>query len=425
MGEYQKVVGQVQQIVRNQNQWRKKECINLIASENVTSPLVDAAYQSDFSHRYAEGEPGKRFYNGIKYADEIETICNNLAKELFHAKMANCQLISGTVSNMAMVRMFTQPTSTVISNSASGGGHISHNKMGAVGLMGNNQISFPITEDGYHLDVDASKKLIERTGKDIRNRFSLAIFGCSMFLFPQPVKELAPVIKAQGATVVYDAAHVLGLVAGKKFQQPLAEGADMMVSSTHKTFFGPQGGIMLANMDEDQWKRYRPYVFPGVLSNYHVHRFPALAIAFAEMLEFGEAYATQVTKNAKSFAAALAKEGFKVQAEEFGYTESHQTVVDMTPQGGGKQAANVLEESNIILNFNLLPFDAGNKVANPSGVRIGVQEMTRWGMKEGDFDELAVIFRKVLMENKNCKDDVIALRNRFKAVQYTFDLPVA
>ncbi|MFA5246712.1 MAG: serine hydroxymethyltransferase [Candidatus Micrarchaeia archaeon] len=425
MGEYQKVVGQVQQIVRNQNQWRKKECINLIASENVTSPLVDAAYQSDFSHRYAEGEPGKRFYNGIKYADEIETICNNLAKELFHAKMANCQLISGTVSNMAMVRMFTQPTSTVMSNSASGGGHISHNKMGAVGLMGNNQISFPITEDGYHLDVDASKKLIERTGKDIRNRFSLAIFGCSMFLFPQPVKELAPVIKAQGATVVYDAAHVLGLVAGKKFQQPLAEGADMMVSSTHKTFFGPQGGIMLANMDEDQWKRYRPYVFPGVLSNYHVHRFPALAIAFAEMLEFGEAYATQVTKNAKSFAAALAKEGFKVQAEEFGYTESHQTVVDMTPQGGGKQAANALEESNIILNFNLLPFDAGNKVANPSGVRIGVQEMTRWGMKEGDFDELAVIFRKVLMENKNCKDDVVALRNRFKAVQYTFDLPVA
>jgi len=425
MGSNQDVVGQVQKIVRNQNQWRKKECINLIASENVTSPLVDAVYQSDFSHRYAEGEPGKRFYNGVKYVDEIEPICNDLAKKLFGAKMANCQTVSATVANMAMVRMFTQPTSTVMSNSASGGGHISHNKMGAVGLSGCNQVSFPTTEDGYHIDVDAAKKTIEKTGKDLRNRFSLAIFGCSMFLFPQPVKELAPVIKDQGATVAYDAAHVLGLVAGKKFQQPLAEGADIMVSSTHKTFFGPQGGLMLANMEEDQWKRYRPYVFPGVLSNYHLHRFPALAIAFAEMLEFGEAYATQVTKNAKSFAAALAKEGFAVQAEQFGYTQSHQVMVDMTPQGGGKQAANKLEESNIILNFNLLPFDAGSKVANPSGVRIGVQEMTRWGMKEGDFDELAVLFRKALIEDKNCKDEVLALRGKFQKVQYTFDLPVA
>ncbi len=265
MGGYDDTVRQVQSIVKNQDQWRKRECVNMIASENVTSPLVDAAYHSDFSHRYAEGEPYKRFYNGVKYVDEVEVICNDLAKKLFGAKLANCQLVSGTVANMAVIRMFTQPTSTVVSNSPQGGGHITHNRMGAVGLFGCNQVPFPTTEDGYHIDADAAARLIEKTGKDLRNRFSLAIFGCSMFLFPQPVKELAPAIHGQGAKVVYDAAHVLGLVAGKKFQQPLAEGTDVMVSSTHKTFFGPQGGIILANMDEDEWKRYRPFVFPGVL----------------------------------------------------------------------------------------------------------------------------------------------------------------
>ena len=420
MGEYEAVVGKANGIVQKQNQWRKKECINLIASENVTSPLVDAAYQSDFSHRYAEGEPGKRFYNGTKYADEAETLCNELGKKLFDANWVNCQVISGTVANMAVIRMFTTPTGTVISNSAQGGGHISHNKMGAVGLFGNNPVSFPTTPDGYHIDVDAASKLIERTGRDVRNRFSLAIFGCSMYLFPQPVKELAPVIKAQGAKVAYDAAHVLGLVAGKRFQQPLKEGADFMLSSTHKTFFGPQGGMILSDWEEEKIKPYKTYIFPGVLSNYHVHRFPALAIAFAEMLEFGEVYAVQVQKNAKAFAQALAKEGFAVQAEEFGYTESHQVVVDMTKQGGGKAAANKLEESNIICNMNMLPFDAPAKVNNPSGIRIGVQEMTRWGMKEGDFGELAVIFRKSLIEGKDQKAEEKALRAKFQTVQYTF-----
>lgn len=420
--EYESVVGKVKQIVTNQNAWRKKQCVNLIASENVTSPLVDSVYYSDFSHRYAEGEPYKRFYNGTKYVDEVETLCNELARKVFTAKMANCQPISGTVANMAMVRMFTQPTSTVISNSAKGGGHISHNKMGAVGVMGCNQTPFPITEDGYHLDIDASRKLIERTGRDIRNRFSLAIFGCSLYLFPQPVKELAPAVHDAGATVAYDAAHVLGLVAGKKFQQPLSEGADIMVSSTHKTFFGPQGGLILANMEEEQWKKYRPYVFPGVISNHHLHRLPALAIAFAEFLEFGEAYAGQTVKNAKAFAAALAKEGFAVEAEAFGYTESHQVVVDMTANGGGKAAANKLEENNIICNMNLLPKDASSKVNDPSGIRIGVQEMTRWGMKEGDFGELASIFRKAVIDGKDAKQDVAALRNQFQEVQYTFKI---
>ena len=220
--------------------------------------------------------------------------------------------------------------------------------------------------------------------------------------------------------MVYDAAHVLGLVAGKKFQDPLREGADVVVSSTHKTFFGPQGGMILSGWDEEKAKQYKTYIFPGVLSNYHVHRFPALAMAFAEALQFGGEYAAQVQKNAKAFAQSLAAEGLAVQAEEFGYTESHQVVVDVTRQGGGKVAADKLEESNIICNMNMLPTDSPAKVSNPSGIRLGVHEMTRWGMKEGDFGELAVIFRKALMDGKNCRDEVLAMRRKFQKVGYTF-----
>ena len=167
-------------------------------------------------------------------------------------------------------------------------------------------------------------------------------------------------------------------------------------------------------------KPYKTYIFPGVLSNYHVHRFPALAMAFAEFLEFGEEYAAQVQKNAKAFAEALAEQGPGVAAEEFGYTQSHQVVVDATKQGGGKGAADKLAESNLIVNMNLLPFDPANKVSNPSGIRIGVQEMTRWGMKEDDFRELAALYRKVLNGGRNCKAEVVEFRSKFQEVQYTF-----
>lgn len=407
--------------VAAQNKWRKTECINLIASENVTSPLVDAVYNSDFSHRYAEGDPYKRYYNGTQYIDEIEQEANELAKKVFDAKNVDLRVISGTVANIATFSAFIRHGDMVLTNSTQGGGHISHNFYGAVGMLGGQQIPFPITEDGYHIDADKTKKLIEQKQGNIRNHLSTAIFGCSMYLFPQPVKEIAPTAKANGMRVIYDAAHVLGLVAAKEFQDPLREGAEIVTASTHKTFFGPQGGIIFNNLDSAFWEKMRSLVFPGVTSNHHLHRIPAMLIAMLEFEKHGKDYARQVRKNAKAFAVALNENGFEVQGEQFGFTESHQVVVDVAALGGGTECANKLEVSNIICNKNLLPSDKLSAVQNPSGIRLGVQEMTRWGCKEGEMKEIAGLFKEVLFDGKKARDKTIEFRKRFHEVQYTLD----
>ncbi len=417
---FEKEIETVKTIVASQNRWRGRECINMIAAENVTSPLVDEVYNNDFSHRYCEGEPYKRFYGGTKYADEIEQMTLDLAKKLFVAKQADVRPISATVANMATISMFSRPGDTIITNSTPGGGHITHNLAGASGLLNRNPVSFPTTEDMYHIDADATIRLIEKLDKNVRNHLSLLIFGCSMFLFPQPVKEIAPVAKAHNIKIMYDGAHVFGLIAGKQFQDPLREGSDVLVASTHKTFAGPQGGIILGNFEDDEWSRYKPCIFPGVVSNYHAHRYPALAITLLEYLKFGEDYAKQIVKNAKAFAQALAELGIGVEGEKFGYTESHQVILDVSALGGGKKCEKLLEESNIIVNRNLLPKDPLAKVHDPSGIRSGVQEMTRMGMKESEMKELANFFKKVLVDGKNCKDDVISFRKDFQKVHYTF-----
>ncbi|NYZ78476.1 aminotransferase class I/II-fold pyridoxal phosphate-dependent enzyme, partial [Candidatus Micrarchaeota archaeon] len=322
---------EVNSLVKAEEQWRKCECINLIASENVTSPAVDAAYASDFSHRYAEGEPFKRYYNGTRYIDELEQKTTELAKQVLRARDVDLRPISGTVANIAAFAFLVKPGSLVLSNATAAGGHISHNSRGAVGLVGGKPVAFPVAEDYFHLDVDKTIALIEEKSKSENQaeRISTLVFGCSLFLFPQPIREIAPAAKASGCRIAFDAAHVLGLVAAGLFQDPLREGAELMTSSTHKTFFGPQGGLIASELSDEEWGKCKSRVFPGVTSNHHLHRIPALAVALLEFQKFGAEYARQVVANAKAFAQALSEAGFKVCGEEFGFTESHQVAIDV------------------------------------------------------------------------------------------------
>lgn len=419
---YLEEVKKINSLVEAQNKWRKRECLNLIASENITSPLVDAAYNSDFSHRYAEGQPGKRYYNGTKYIDELESLAEELAKKLFDARHVNLQPVSGTVANIAAFSMFTRPGDMVLTNATAKGGHISHNAWGAAGILGLNAVSLPTTEDGFHVDVDAAKKLLENKWSAARSHLTAVMLGCSLFLFPQPVREISEAAYANKIRVIFDAAHVLGLVAGGEFQNPLRDDADLVTASTHKTFFGPQGGIILTNMCDEEWQRCRGSVFPGTVSNHHLHRIPALAVALLEHLEFGADYAKQTIKNAGALAQALHEQGFRVCCEEFGFTQSHQIALDVSSRGGGKAVADKLEENNIITNKNLLPCDKITyaTLQNPSGLRLGVQELTRWGMKEGEMQAVAELFKKAVFEGRNVKDEVLALRKEFSEVCYTF-----
>lgn len=410
----EKYVKKIYDIVKRQNEWRMRT-INLIASENVLSNTVRKLTGSDFAHRYAEGHPGERYYQGTEYIDRIESDLRNDIKTLFRCSQADVRPISGTNANEAVFSSFINEGDIVMVNSTPGGGHISHHLAGSVGKFTKNVIDFPISEDGFHIDVDRTKDLI------MICRPRMLIFGRSLFLFPEPLKELYDICREYNIIIVYDAAHVLGLMAGGKFQDPFAEGAFIVTGSTHKTFFGTQRGIILSNMSNSEWQKVDRGAFPGSSSNHHLDTLVGLAVATQEMISFGKAYSEQVVKNAKALGKSMKKMGFDVLAEEFDFTESHQIAVNVREYGGGKMVANLLKENDIILNMNILPHEPLRNVTNPDGVRIGVQEMTRFGMKEDEMERIASLIKECIRERKEVREEVNRFRMDYTDVKYSFD----
>jgi len=407
-------------ITLKHNRWRKRECLNMIPSENVMSPLAEMVYLTDMGHRYAEGLPKKRYYQGLIYVDEIELYLQELMSKLFKVKYVDARPISGTIANLSAYYAMAKYGDKAVVVPVQAGAHVSHTKFGGLGALGIQQIEMPFNMEEMNIDVDKAAKLI----REVKPRF--VTFGGSVFLFPHPVKELSEVAHEVGAYVLYDAAHVLGLIAGGKFQDPIREGADIVTSSTHKTFPGPQGGVILTN-NEELFKKVRKVVFPIFVSNHHLHRLPATAIVALEMLHFGEAYADQIIRNAKALAEALAAEGFKVLGEKHGYTKSHQVLIDVRELGEGARAAKLREDANVIVNKNLLPYDKPEMIKDPSGLRLGVQELTRWGLKEDDMKEVAKFFKRVLIDKEDpakVRKDVIEFRKNFTKIHYTFDVPL-
>ncbi|MGA2975291.1 MAG: serine hydroxymethyltransferase [Spirochaetia bacterium] len=411
---YERNAAHIETLVKEQNDWRGA-CINLIASENVTSSRVRGIMGSDFAHRYAEGHPGERYYQGTEIIDEIESLLKQHMKALFQCKHADVRPISGTIANDAVFSRYIRPGDVVMVNSTPGGGHISHHKAGSVGKYTKNIVNFPLTPDGWHIDVDHTLDLMKALEPKVM------IMGKTLFLFPEPLKEIAPYCKRKGIHLIYDAAHVLGLIAGRQFQDPLGDGAPLVTGSTHKTFFGSQRGVILSNLDDDEWRKIDKGAFPGSSSNHHLETLVALTFATYEMLEFGVEYARQVIANARHFARKLYDLGFKVQAEQFGFTESHQVAVDMSDLGGGDAAARNLKDNRIIVNMNLLPFEPLDRATNPAGIRLGVQEMTRVGMREPEMEQIAELFKRCLMEKKFVGDEVKEFRSKYQSVGFSFD----
>jgi len=417
--EMKEYIDRIVEITKNHNRWRRLECINLIASENVMSPLAEAAYFTDMMHRYAEGKPRKRYYQGNIYTDEIELLVMDLLSKLLEVNYVEPRPISGTIANAVVFRNLAQPGDKALIAPVQAGAHVSHTKFGTLGALGIKQVELPFNLETWNIDVDKAVKLI----REIKPKF--VTLGASVYLFPHPTKEISSAAHEVDSKVVHDVAHVLGLITGKVWPNPIHEGADIATSSTHKTFPGPQGGLVFTN-DKTLYKAISKTIFPWFVSNHHLHRLPALAVTAVEMMEFGKEYATQVVRNAKTFAESLAEEGFKVPTADLGFTKSHAFVVDVRPNGGGAKVAKLLEDANIILNKNLLPWDPPEAVKDPSGIRIGTQEMTRFGMKEGDFKELARLMRKVVIEGKDPKEvkkEVIEFRRNFLEVKYGYDIP--
>ncbi len=411
------MLDKIKDIVDIQNKWRRVQCINMIASESIMSPLAEKYFVNDFAGRYNEHSGPERHYRGTQYSYDIEELCNEIFRKNFNTPFVDSRPISGGVANLIVYTAFAKPGDNIIALGIPNGAHVSSTQWGMAGVRGLNSIDMFFDPREMNIDIDRTVQLIKKVNPKI------VMFGASMFLFPQPIREIKEQIDPS-IKVVYDSAHVFGLVYNKEFQNPLEEGADIISSSTHKTFQGPQGGIIIGrkDLDEKNWKKIQTAIFPGTLSNHHIHRLPSLAITALEMNEFGKDYAKQVIKNAKALGKSLYSLGFKVLCPEKGFTQSHQVIVNVKEFGGGRTVAELLEANNIICNKMSLPIDTPQDATkNPSGIRLGSQELTRIGMKENDMKKVAEFFNQAIKEKKIVKKEVEEFRKDFMKIHYCFE----
>jgi glycine hydroxymethyltransferase len=395
---------------------RFEQAIPLIASENLLSPYAKELLISDLHSRYAEGLPGDRYYEGNEQVDEIENQCLELARRLFRCSFADVRPISGTVANMAVLKAFADPGDLVGTTRLADGAHISSAGFGAFGLRGVKPVYYAWDPAEMTIDVPRTREILKAV------RPKLCLFGLSLFLFPLPIQELAPTLEEIGAKGWYDGAHVLGLIGGGEFQDPLREGCVVISASTHKTLPGPQHGILLAEgADSESMKRLQSGAFPGVTSNHHLHAMAALVVSLAEHLEFGADYARQTIRNAQALGGALHRRGFDVLGESRGFTASHTLAVRVSAEGGGAEVAHRLSAAGIISNHNLLPGDKSPK--HPQGIRLGTPEVTRLGMREKEMDAIADLMDQLLHRGKSAEEvaaAAAALKSGFTTLKFCF-----
>ncbi|MDW8360129.1 MAG: serine hydroxymethyltransferase [Candidatus Caldarchaeum sp.] len=405
-----------------------RKSIPLIASENVVSPAVREAMASDLQHRYAEGWPGERLYAGCRFIDEIELLAIELGKLVYNAEFVDVRPISGVVANLVAYCAFARPGDMMVALTIPHGGHISHGKEkwgGTAGVVRGLEVErYEFNEELHEIDVDATARRLRRIETETGRRPRFFMLGASVFLFPHPVKEIRALADEYGAHVVYDGAHVAGLIAGGRFQDPLREGADCMTVSTHKTLAGPQHGMVVS------WNKYaeklKQVAFPGLLSNHHLHAVAGVAIALAEALAFYKDYAMKIIRNSKILAESLYELGVEVLYENRGFTESHTIIADVSKHMDGRTAEESLEKAGIILNRNLIPKDYKMKTdyRKPSGIRMGTQEVTRLGMNESEMKYIAELIAKVVVKKRNpdeVAEEVAEFRKDFRKVHFCFE----
>jgi aminomethyltransferase len=426
--------------------WRQRECINLIPSEMTASPMVRLLSVMDPAFRYAEHKKAKAFYDaeifyyqGTDFIDEVERMleremltylgCENVELRLVSGQMANTAVFSAMVDYINRTDRKVEPRRIryVMNSHIGKGRHLSAQPMGALkDFVARDPrterpavVKFPVlSENPFKTDVPATLELIDEY------RPELIIFGKSMVLHKEPVAQIRTFLDTQGinAMVMYDMAHVLGLV-GPHFQEPFAEGADLVTGSTHKTFFGTQRGIVGSRFQENEeryelWESLLRRAFPGSVSNHHLGTVVGLLMATYEMNHFKDQYQPQVISNAKAFARALKDTGLDVAGDPaIDFTETHQVVIDVG-YSHGPEIARRLEDNNIICNYQANTDEEGFTASG--ALRMGVSEMTRFGMREEDFGTLAGLIHDVVVNNTNVIDKVKALRQAFSQIQFCF-----
>ena len=426
--------------------WRQNDCINLIPSEMTMSPVTRALSIMDPVGRYAEHKAVKAledaevfYYQGTEFIWEVEERlkaelkdylgCNSVEARLVSGQMANATVFSAMVDyrNRADRKSEQHRMRMVMNNHIIKGGHLSSQPMGALKDFVQRDprtekaaaVNFPVyADDKYCIDTAATRELLEEYKPE------LVILGKSMVLYPEPVADVRKFIDELGLDtfLMYDMAHVLGLI-GPHFQDPFAEGADIVTGSTHKTFFGTQRGIISSRFEEDDvlypfWEAVERRAFPGAVSNHHLGTLLGLLMATYEMNAFKDEYQANVIRNAKAYARALKDCGLNVSGNPaVGYTQTHQVLLDVG-WTKGPEIARKLEENNIIVNYQAAPEEEGFTASG--SLRMGVSEMTRFGMGPDDFGELAELVRDVIIDDATVKPRVAEMRKRFQEMRYCF-----
>ena len=401
----------IEKLVKTNDEWRFR-CLNLNAAESVMSPMARKALNSDLNTRTTNGEIGARHHMGGKYIDQIEALAIELAKKLFRVEHVEHRPITTSIANGIAIRVNTEVGDTIMALEEPRG-HPTCREKGYPGYRGLKIVDIPFNYNEWNIDID---KLVERI-HEIKPKPKLMTLGTSVFLFPHPLREIREIADEIGAKIMYDAAHVLGLIAGKAFQDPLKEGADFMTGTISKTLSGPLGGLIVHN-DAELDKRIRSAIYNHLAAT-GLSRSAAMAITFAEMLEFGEAFARQIIRNAQKLAQKLDEVGFDVVGRKKGYTRSHTIVFDVKYLGGGDEVAKKLEDANIICSA----YKLWSAEEPWYGIRLGVTEMTRYGMKEHEMNIIAEYIRRVVIDKEDPKKiakNVSIFRRQFKDVQYCF-----
>ncbi len=390
-------------------------CVNLNPATNRMNPRAEEMLAAGLGSRPSLGYPGEKYEMGLEAIEQIEIIAADLAARVFHADHAEVRVGSGALANLYAFMATCAPGDPIIAPPASIGGHITHHAPGAAGLYGVRTVPAPVDPARYSVDVDALAEL----AREVRPR--LITVGSSLNLTPHPVAAIREIADSVGAYVLFDAAHLCGMIAGGTWPNPLDEGAHLMTMSTYKSLGGPPGGLLLSN-DAELAQRIEAIAYPGLTANFDAGKTAALAQTLLDWTVAGEAYATAMVATARVLADELVAAGLPVFRREEGVTASHQLAVEAAAYGGGQAASARLRRANLLACGIGLPVDPVEGDVN--GLRIGTPELARLGMTPGDMPALAgFVARGLTGDPEAVAAEVAAWRRPFREIHFTTDNP--